>query len=224
MRGIDRRLLPDRYEAGRRLATALGGYASHPNLLVLALPRGGVPVGYEVARALHGPLDVMLVRKLGVPGQEELAMGAIASGGIQIVDEEVVDAFRIPERVIADVAAREALELERQERTYREDRPYPSIPGKSIILVDDGLATGSTMRAAAAALKSQRPEHLAVAVPVAPPETCKELSREVDQIVCLLTPRPFVSVGSWYQDFSQVDDDVVRELLQLGSLAGQPWR
>jgi predicted phosphoribosyltransferase len=224
MRGIDRRLLPDRNEAGRRLATALAGYASRRNLLVLALPRGGVPVGYEVARALHAPLDVMLVRKLGLPGQEELAMGAIASGGIQFVDEEVVDAFRIPERVIADVAAREAVELERQERTYREDRPYPSVSGKWIILVDDGLATGSTMRAAAAALKSQHPEHLAIAVPVAPPETCVELSREVDHIVCLLTPHPFVSVGSWYQDFSQIDDDEVRELLQLGSLTEQPWR
>ena len=151
-------------------------------------------------------------------------MGAIASGGIQIVDEEVVDAFRIPQRVIVDVAAREAVELERQERTYREDRPYHSVSGKSIILVDDGLATGSTMRAAAAALKSQHPEHLAIAVPVAPPETCEELSREVDHIVCLLTPHPFVSVGSWYQDFSQVDDDEVRQLLQIGSLAGQPWR
>jgi predicted phosphoribosyltransferase len=221
---MDRRLFRDRYEAGRRLAAALTDYASRPNLLVLALPRGGVPVGYEVARALHAPLDVMLVRKLGVPGQEELAMGAIASGGIRIIDEEVIFAFRIPQRAIAEAAAREAVELERQERTYRQDHPSPSIPGKTIILVDDGLATGSTMRAAAAALKSQQAKHLAIAVPVAPRESCDELSREVDQIVCLLIPQPFVSVGSWYQDFSQVEDDEVRELLQGASLAGQPWR
>jgi putative phosphoribosyl transferase len=221
MRGMDRRLFRDRYEAGRRLAAALTDYASRPNLLVLALPRGGVPVGYEVARALHAQLDVMLVRKLGVPGQEELAMGAIASGGLRIVDQEVLAAFRVPAWVIAETAAREAVELERQERAYREDRPHPGIRGKTIILVDDGLATGSSMRAAAAALKSERPEHLTVAVPVAPAQTCHELGREVDSIVCLLTPEPFVSVGSWYQDFSQVDDDEVRELLQADSMAGQ---
>jgi putative phosphoribosyl transferase len=224
MRGMDRRLFLDRYEAGRRLAAALTRYTSRPNLLVLALPRGGVPVGYEVARALHAPLDLMLVRKLGVPGQEELAMGAIASGGIRVIDEEVVSAFRIPQRAIAETAAREAAELDRQERAFREDRPHPDILGKAIVLVDDGLATGSTMRAAAAALRSQNPQWLVIAVPVAPPQTCQELSGEVDDIVCLQTPQLFVSVGSWYQDFSQVDDDEVRELLQATSLAGQQWR
>jgi predicted phosphoribosyltransferase len=219
MLAMDRRLFRNRYEAGRRLATALTDYVSRPNLLVLALPRGGVPVGYEIARALHAPLDVMLVRKLGVPGQEELAMGAIASGGILSIEEEVVAAFGIPDWVIADVASREAVEINRQERVYRADRPSPRIPDRAIILVDDGLATGSTMRAAAAALRSQGPEHLAIAVPVAPTETCEELGREVDNIVCLLTPHPFVSVGSWYQDFSQTGDEEVRELLTAPSLA-----
>src|SRR5918992_2776210 len=224
MLGMSRRLFRNRYEAGRRLATALTDYVSRPNLLVLALPRGGVPVGYEVARTLQASLDVMLVRKLGVPGQEELAMGALASGGILILEDEVVAAFRIPEQVIAKVAAREAVEINRQERAYRADRPPLSVRERTIILVDDGLATGSTMRAAAAALKSQNPEHLAIAVPVAPPETCEELSREVDNIVCVLTPHPFVSVGSWYQNFSQVDDEEVRELLLAPSLAVDVWR
>jgi predicted phosphoribosyltransferase len=224
MHAMSRRLFRDRHDAGRRLAAALTDYVSRPNLLILALPRGGVPVGYEVAQALHAPLDVMLVRKLGVPGQEELAMGAIASGSIRIVEEAVIAAFRIPEAALANVAAREAMELDRQERTFREDRPRARIAGKTIILVDDGLATGSTMRAAAAALRSQRPDHLAIAVPVAPTETCEDLRLEVDSIVCLLTPFPFVSVGSWYQDFSQVEDSQVRELLQAASLAEHhPW-
>ena len=223
---MDRRRFRDRYDAGRRLAAALAPYASRPNLLVLALPRGGVPVGYEVARALSAPLDVMLVRKLGVPGQEELAMGAIASGGIRILMDDVVAALRIPERVIASVSAIEAEELRRQERIYREDRPVPNIAGRTIILVDDGLATGSTMRAAAAALRLQAPEHLMVAVPVAPPETCASLRLEVDNVVCALTPEPFFAVGNWYQDFSQTSDEEVRQLLQpAGASAGTaPWQ
>ena len=207
----------NRSDAGRRLAAALEQYATSPNLLVLALPRGGVPVGYEIARALNAPLDVMLVRKLGVPGHEELAMGAIASGGIRILSEDIIAAFGVPERVIATVAANEEAELERRERTYRDSQPLPVIRDRIIILVDDGLATGSTMRAAAAALRSQQPERLIVAVPVAPSETCAALSREVDEVYCLITPEPFFSVGTWYEDFSQVTDEEARSLLEAAS-------
>jgi predicted phosphoribosyltransferase len=209
----------DRFQAGRRLAAALAPYAGRPNLLVLALPRGGVPVGYEVARALNAPLDVMLVRKLGVPGHEELAMGAIASGGIRVVSEDVVEAFSIPERVIATVAANEEEELERRERAYRDGRSPPEVRGRAVILVDDGLATGSTMRAAAAALRVQHPERLIVAVPVAPPETCASLRTEVDDVVCALAPEPFFAVGNWYDDFSQTTDQEVRELLRAAETA-----
>jgi predicted phosphoribosyltransferase len=204
----------DRFEAGRRLAAALASYAGRPNLLVLALPRGGAPVGYEVAKALHAPLDVMLVRKLGVPGHEELAMGAIASGGIRVISDDVVRALGIPDRAIAAVAANEERELKRRERLYRGDRPPADIRGRTVILVDDGLATGSTMRAAVAALKAQNPERLVVAVPVAARETCESLQRDVDDVVCAVTPEPFFAVGQWYQDFSQLTDQEVRELLQ----------
>ncbi len=204
----------DRFHAGRRLAAALAPYAGRPNLLVLALPRGGVPVGYEVARALNAPLDVMLVRKLGVPGYEELAMGAIASGGIRVLSDDIVSAFRIPERAIAAIASREQQELERREKMYRNDLPPPDIRGRTVILVDDGLATGSTMRAAAAALRTQHPEKLVVAVPVAPPETCAMLRNEVDDVVCAIVPELFLAVGNWYSDFSQTSDEEVRELLQ----------
>ncbi len=207
----------NRFDAGRRLAATLEQYASTPHLLVLALPRGGLPVGYEIARALNAALDVMLVRKLGVPGHEELAMGAIASGGIRILSEDIIAGFAIPERVIATVAANEEAELQRRERTYRSHQPPPVIPGRTIILVDDGLATGSTMRAAAAALRSQQPERLIVAVPVAPAETCAALSREVDQVYCLMTPEPFFSVGTWYEDFSQMADEEVRSLLEAAT-------
>ncbi len=216
----------DRVDAGRQLAAALEQYASHPNLLVLALPRGGAPVGYQIARALNAPLDLMLVRKLGVPGHEELAMGAIASGGIRILSEDVVAAFAIPDRVIATVAANEEEELDRRERLYRDQQLPPAIAGRTIILVDDGLATGATMRAAALALRAQNPERLIVAVPVAPPETCAELRREVDEVCCLVTPAPFFSVGSWYQDFSQTTDEEVRSLLEAAGshLEASRWR
>ena len=203
----------DRYHAGRRLAAALAPFAGRPNLLVLALPRGGVPVGFEVARALHAPLDVMLVRKLGVPGHEELAMGAIASGGIRVLSDDIVKALSIPDRVIATVAANEESELARRERAYRDDRPPLDVLGKTVILVDDGLATGSTMRAAAAALQAQHPERLVIAVPVAPRETCQGLLQVADDVVCATVPEPFFAVGNWYEDFSQTTDEEVRELL-----------
>lgn len=205
----------DRFEAGRRLAAALDSYAGQPNLLVLALPRGGVPVGYEVARALNAPLDVMLVRKLGVPGHEELAMGAIASGGIRIVSDEVVAALGIPERVIATVAANEEDELERRERLYRDQRLPSAVRDRPVILVDDGLATGSTMRAAAAALRAQEVKHLTIAVPLAPAETCSALAQVADAIVCLESPEPFFAVGNWYDEFPQLSDEEVRQLLAL---------
>jgi putative phosphoribosyl transferase len=209
----------DRHDAGRRLAAALAPYRGRPNLLVLALPRGGVPVGYEVARALHAPLDLLLVRKLGVPGQEELAMGAIASGGIRVLSDDVVAALRIPDRVIATIAANEEAELARRERAYRDDRPPPQVRGKIIILTDDGLATGSTMRAAAAAVASQEPERLVIAVPVAPPEVCDGLRQVADEVVCAAAPEPFFAVGNWYGDFSQTNDEEVRALLALADEA-----
>jgi predicted phosphoribosyltransferase len=209
----------DRTDAGRRLAVALSSYAGRPNLLVLALPRGGVPIGYEVARALRAPLDVILVRKLGVPGHEELAMGAIASGGVRIVSEDVVASLGIPDWVIAAAAASEEHELARRERVYRDDLPSPPIAGRTVLLVDDGLATGSTMRAAAAAVRSQGPESVVVAVPVAPAETCRSLRAEVDEVVCLFSPEPFISVGGSYENFSQVTDDEVRTLLERAATA-----
>jgi putative phosphoribosyl transferase len=204
----------NRRKAGEELASKLGKYARRDDLLVLALPRGGVPVGYEVARALHAPLDVFVVRKLGVPGYEELAMGAIASGGVRILNEELTQAVGISQGAIDSVARQEAMELERRERLYRGDRPRPVVQGRTVILVDDGLATGSTMRAAATALRRMRPARIIVAVPVAAPETCDEFRDEVDEVICAIVPEPFMAVGAWYEDFSQTSDDEVRELLQ----------
>jgi putative phosphoribosyl transferase len=207
----------DRADAGQRLATQLMGYANRSDVLVLALPRGGVPVAFEVAKALDAPLDVFLVRKLGLPDHEELAMGAIATGGVIVLNSEVVDMLRIPDRVIEAVAAAEQRELERRERRYRGDRPPPDVRGKAVILVDDGLATGSTMRAAANALRDQQPARLIVAVPIAAPEICDTFRDEVDEVVCAITPQPFYAVGLWYEDFAQTTDDEVRDLLALAA-------
>jgi predicted phosphoribosyltransferase len=207
------RVYRDRIEAGRVLAERLGAYADRPDVIVLALPRGGVPVGYEVARALHAPLDVFIVRKLGVPGHEELAMGAVATGGVRVLNEQVVRGLRIPDSVIDAVASWELEELRRRERLYRGERPPPDVRGKTVILVDDGLATGSTMLAAVRALRQQQPARIVVAVPIAAPDTCELLRAEVDDVVCAVTPEPFYAVGLWYRDFSQTTDEEVRELL-----------
>lgn len=204
----------DRADAGRQLAQRLQHYANRPDVLVLGLPRGGVPVAYEVARALNAPLDVFVVRKLGVPDQPELAMGAVASGGVRVLNEDVVTALKMPRQVIEAVAAEEQRELERRERLYRGDRPPLDVRGRTVILVDDGLATGSTMRAAVAALRRLQPARIVVAVPVASPSVCESFRDIVDEIVCLLTPEPFYAVGLWYQDFSQTTDEQVRDLLQ----------
>ena len=205
----------DRREAGRALAKELtaAGYAERTDLLVLALPRGGVPVAYEVARALNAPLDVFLVRKLGAPGRPELAMGAIASGGVRVLVDEVVYGLNIPPEVIERVAEAEQRELERREREYRDGRPAPDVSGKTVILIDDGLATGATMRAAAQALRALGPARIVVAVPVAAEETCYEFTALADEVVCARTPDPFIAVGYWYDDFSQTTDEEVRDLL-----------
>ena len=207
-------LFSNRTDAGAVLAERLLEYAGRPDVLVLALPRGGVPVAFPVACALRAPLDVFLVRKLGVPGYEELALGAIASGGVRVLNDEVRREIDLPDDVIDALAQREALELRRRELRYRGERPVPTIRGQIVILIDDGLATGATMRAAALALRQMEPAKLIVAVPVAAPETCEALRREADQVVCLATPDPFVAVGAWYDDFSQTSDEEVTDLLE----------
>ena len=203
----------DRHDAGRRLAALLEEYAGARDAIVLALPRGGVPVAYEVARRLGVPLDIFLVRKLGLPGHEELAMGAIATGGVRVLNPDVVEALRVDEATIDAVAEAELRELARREEAYRGVRPPPALRGRTVILVDDGLATGSTMRAAVAAVRGQEPRKVVVAVPVAAAETCEALRGEVDDVVCALTPDPFRAVGLWYEDFDQTDDEEVRALL-----------
>ncbi|HEX2271692.1 MAG TPA: phosphoribosyltransferase [Pyrinomonadaceae bacterium] len=192
----------------------LSRFRDRHDVLVLALPRGGVPVAFEVAQALEAPLDIFLVRKLGVPGHEELAMGAIATGGVRVLNDEVVDYLRIPSRVIDSVAAIEMRELQRRELEYRGDRSAPDVTGMTVILVDDGLATGSTIRAAAQALRQQKPARIVVAVPVSAPQTCDEYRMGVDEIICAFTPEPFHGVGEWYDDFSQTTDEEVRDLLE----------
>jgi putative phosphoribosyl transferase len=207
------RIFRNRQDAGAQLAALLSRYACDPNVVVLGLPRGGVPVAYQVARKLEVPLDVFMVRKLGVPGQKELAMGAIASGGVRVLNPDVVAAGRIGAVEIAQIADREQNELDRQQRTYRGDLPFPALAGRAVIVVDDGLATGSTMRAAVQALRQMQPARIVIAAPVAASETCRSLTQEADEIVCVSTPEPFHAVSTWYQDFSQTTDEEVRALL-----------
>jgi putative phosphoribosyl transferase len=205
----------NRTEAGKLLATKLTQYANRPDVFVLGIPRGGVPVAFEVATALNAPLDICLVRKLGVPGNKELAMGAISTEGVQVLNEDLLDWLRISGDTIAEVGERELQELQRRDRVYRGERPLPNIRDRIVIVVDDGLATGATMRAAIGVLKHQQPQRLIIAVPVAPLDTCNELRAEVDEMVCLMTPKPFSGIGRWYEDFEQTTDEQVCELLTV---------
>jgi putative phosphoribosyl transferase len=212
----------DRTDAGRRLAARLTAYADRSDVVVLGLPRGGVPVAYEVARALHAPLDVFVVRKLGVPGHEELAMGAIATGGVRVLNDNVVGMLNIPDSIIDGVARKEGIELERRERAYRGDRPPTPVKGRTVILIDDGLATGSTMRAALAALRRQGPAKVVVAVPIGAVETCAAFESEAEETICAETPEPFYAVGAWYRDFSETTDEEVHDLLERAADSPQP--
>lgn len=207
-------IFQDRTDAGQKLVEKLTEYADRENVLILALPRGGVSVAFEVTKRLNAPLNVFLVRKFGVPGHEELAMGAIASGGVRVLNKTVVNPLRIPDSMIDAVAEKGQRELEKRERVYRGELTAPNAAGKIVILIDDGLATGATMRAAAVALKKMNPAKVIIAVPVASPEICEEFETEVDAVVCAATPQPFYGVGAWYRDFSQMSDDEVGELLQ----------
>ena len=203
----------DRADAGRQLARLLQDFKGRENALILALPRGGVPVAHEIAQSLSLPMDILLVRKIGVPGHEELAMGAVALGGIRVLNYDIVDVLNIPDAVIEAVSTQERTELERRNHLYREDLPPPRVQGKDIIVVDDGLATGATMHAAIMALHGGRAASVTVAVPVGAPDTCRKLGAEADRIVCLHQPEPFYGVGVWYQDFSQTEDAQVIDLL-----------
>jgi len=204
----------NRRDAGEKLAQKLSAYVNRPDLTVLALPRGGVPVAYEVALALNAPLDIFIVRKLGLPGREELAIGAIASGGVRVLNKDIIRMLSIPDEVINFVARREAQELERREKLYRGGRAAPETRDRTVILIDDGLATGASMRAAVVGLRAQHPARIMVAVPAAATETCDAFQDEVDEIICAVTPEPFYGVGHWYEDFSQTTDEEVRNLLQ----------
>jgi putative phosphoribosyl transferase len=203
----------DRAEAGKMLAKSLAGYAGRTNVLVLALPRGGVPVAYEVAKALAAPMDLWLVRKLGVPGQEELAMGAMAGKDTRILNQEIINLLNIDQAAIDAAVAREQTELERRNRHYRQGRPPPDAKEKTVILIDDGLATGATMRAAIASLRQAGAARVVAAVPVGAASTCVKVEKEADELVCLFTPEPFYGVGQWYSDFSQTSDEEVLALL-----------
>jgi len=212
----------DRRDAGRRLAAELRPYADRSDVIVLALPRGGVPVGFEIADALHAPLEVFVVRKLGLPGQEELAMGALASGGVRVLDDALIRALHVSDDDVQRVTRWEQAELERREHQYRGSRNFPDLHGKTVILVDDGLATGATMRAAVLAVRKEEPRAVVVAVPVAAAETCNAFRTIADDIVCAKTPEPFIAVGLWYEDFSQTTDDEVRDLLEHARHASTP--
>jgi putative phosphoribosyl transferase len=214
----------DRREAGRELAARLDEYRSRNDVVVLALPRGGVPVASEVAKALRAPLDIFLVRKLGLPMHPELAMGAIASGGVRVLNDDVVDWYKIPSSAIDAVAREEQIELERRERAYRNGRPALELHGRTVLLIDDGLATGSTMKAAVQAVRAHQPAKIVVAVPVGAPDTCREFESVADQIVCARTPEPFSAVGQWYRDFSQTTDEEVHKLLsERPEMVGKEW-
>jgi putative phosphoribosyl transferase len=217
----DYQAFTDRRHAGRVLASRLTKYAGRDDVIVLALPRGGVPVAYEVASALSAPMDVFLVRKLGTPGHRELAMGAIASGGVRVVNADVVQWYGISEAAIDRIAREEHEELERRERAYRDDRPAPDLTNKIVVLIDDGLATGSTMRAAVQAVRARRPARVVIAVPVGAPQTCAELAVSADEVICARMPEPFSAVGQWYLNFEQTDDAEVRELLQKSTATPQ---
>jgi len=210
------RAFENRQEAGRRLAEKLEKYSGRGDVIVLGLPRGGVPVAYEIARNLRVPLDVFIVRKLGVPGFEELAIGAIASGGVRVLNDEVVRVLPNAQQIVDEATARERIELERRGKLYRDDRPPPDLRDRTVILVDDGLATGATMRAAVSALRQQGVARIVVAVPVGAPETCREFETEVDETICAISPTYFEAVGQFYDDFSQTTDDEVRDLLAKG--------
>lgn len=205
----------NRVEAGEKLARKLTNYKNRDNVLVLALPRGGVPIAFEIAQQLNLPLDVCVVRKLGVPDRPELAMGAIALGGVRVINQDVVNWLNIPPQIIEQVTRKEQQELHRREQVYRGDHPFPNLYDKTIILVDDGIATGSTIQAAIAILEKQQAKKIIIAVPVAPPAVCQELDHEVDQLVCLTTPDNLNSISLWYEDFSQTTDEEVCSLLFL---------
>lgn len=216
---------PDRSQAGRLLAQKLRpAYANRSDVLVLGLPRGGVPVASEVAKVLHAPLDICIVRKLGVPGHKELAMGAIATGGIIMLNEDLVRSLRISQTAIEQVIGREQQELERRDRVYRGSRPAPNLRDRTVIVVDDGIATGSTLKAALSTIKQQQPKQIVVAVPVAPPDVCNDLNREVDEVVCLLAPQWLHSISLWYDDFSPTTDEQVRNLLAQDVARLEKWK
>lgn len=208
-----RPLLRDRTDAGRLLGEQLLAYAGRDDVVVLGLPRGGVPVAAAVARRLGAPLDVLAVSKLGLPGQEELAMGALGSGGASVLNRAVIVAARVPPSVLARAIEEGRAELEREERGYRGDRPQLDLRNRVVILVDDGLATGATMRVAVVAVRTHSPARIVIAIPVAPESTCDLLRAEADEVICLVTPEPFFGVGAWYEDFEQVSDETVRALL-----------